>query len=137
MDSEFVGSDIGPFECKQQKPYASPSDNKFSISTNGWWLQFLPHYFNELYYILFQYGLVLEELKRTQIKFAPVFFAPFLYPFMWHFSLEVVIRAGKDPRQRRINWQILKYCLSAPLLFSDNIVVKARKKTDDENRPGQ
>jgi len=94
-------------------------------------------HFYELYYLLFHYGFVVEELKRTQVKFAPVFFAPFLYPFMWLFSLEAVIRAEKDPRQRRINWQILRYFFSAPLLFSDNIVVKARKKIDDENRPGQ
>ncbi len=94
-------------------------------------------HFYELYYLLFHYGFVVEELKRTQVKFAPVFFAPFLYPFMWLFSLEAVIRAEKDPRQRLINWQILKYFFSVPLLFSDNIVVKARKKTDDENRPGQ
>ncbi len=94
-------------------------------------------HFYELYYLLFHYGFVVEELKTTQVKFAPVFFAIFLYPFMWLFSLEAVIHAEKDPHQRQINWQILKYFFSAPLLFSDNIVVKARKKTDDENRPGQ
>jgi hypothetical protein len=62
---------------------------------------------------------------------------PLLYLFMWLFSLEAVIRAEKDPCQRRIHWQILKYFFSGPLLFSNNIVVKARKITDDENRPGQ
>jgi hypothetical protein len=31
--------------------------------------------------------------------------------------------------QRKYNWQILKYFFSRPLLFSDNIVVKARKRT--------
>lgn len=56
---------------------------------------------------------------------------------MWLFSLEAVIRAEKDPRQRQINWQVLKFIFSSLLPFSDNIVVKARKKTDHENRPGQ
>ena len=55
---------------------------------------------------------------------------------MWLFSLEAVIRAEKDPKQKRTNWQILKYFFGGPLLFSDNIVVKARKKTADEDRSG-
>ncbi len=93
-------------------------------------------HFYELYYLLFHYGFVVEELKTTRIKFAPVFFSIFLYPFMWLFSLEAVIRAEKDPKQKRINWQILKYFFGGPLLFSDNIVVKARKKTADEDRSG-
>ena len=93
-------------------------------------------HFYELYYLLFHYGFEIEELRKTKVKFAPVFFTPFLYPLMWLFSLEAVIHAEKDPVQRRINWQILKYLFSPSLLFSDNIVVKARKKANDENRAG-
>lgn len=85
-------------------------------------------HFYELYYLLFHYGFEIVELRKTKVKFASVFFAPFLYPLMWLFSLEAVIRAEKDAIQRGYNWQILKYLLSPPLLFSDNIVVKARKK---------
>jgi len=70
------------------------------------------------------------------VKFGPVFFAPFLYPFMWLFSLNAVIHAEKDPVQRRLNWKVLKYFFSMPLLLSDNIVVKARKRKNDENRSG-
>lgn len=92
-------------------------------------------HFYELYYLLFHYGFEVEELRRTKVKFAPVFFMPFLYPFMWLFSLEAVIRAEKDRLQRRLNWKILKYLFSFPLLLSDNIVVKASKKTEHENRP--
>ena len=55
------------------------------------------------------------------------FFAILFYPLMWVFSLEAVIRAEKDPVQRGYNWQILRWLFSAPLLLSDNIVVKARK----------
>ena len=84
-------------------------------------------HFYELYYLLFHYGFEIEELRRTKVKFAPVFFTLLLYPFMWLASLEAVIRAEKDAIQRRINWQVLRYLFSAPLLFSDNIVVKARK----------
>lgn len=93
-------------------------------------------HFYELYYVLFHYDFEIEELRATKVKFATLFFTPFLYPFMWLFSLEAVIRAEKDPLQRRINWQVLKYFFSPALLFSDNIVVKARKKTGHENRPG-
>jgi SAM-dependent methyltransferase len=93
-------------------------------------------HFYELYYLLFHAGFEIDELKRTRVKFAPVFFTIVLYPFMWLFSLEAVIRAEKDPLQRRINWRVLKYFFNPALLFSDNIVLKARKKPGNENRPG-
>lgn len=93
-------------------------------------------HFYELYYLLFHYGFEVEELRKTRVKFAPVFFGVLLYPFMWLFSLEAVIRAEKDPVQRRLNWRVLRHLFSPALLFSDNIVVKARKKSDDENCVG-
>lgn len=96
---------------------------------------YLVHFY-ELYYLLFHYGFEIVELRKTKVKFAPVFFTPILYPFMWIFSLEAVIRAEKDPVQRGYNWQILKYLFSPALLFSDNIVVKARKKKAHEGRSG-
>jgi len=92
-------------------------------------------HFYELYYLLFHSGFEVEELRKTRVKFAPVFFIVFLYPLMWLFSLEAVIRAEKDPVQRRTNWQILRYLFSPALLLSDNIVVKARKKVHHEDRP--
>lgn len=88
---------------------------------------YLVHFY-ELYYLLFHYGFEIVELRKTKVKFAPVFFAVLLYPLMWLFSLEAVIRAEKDPVQRSYNWQILRYLFNPALLFSDNIVVKARKK---------
>lgn len=91
-------------------------------------------HFYELYYLLFHYGFEVEKLRKTKVKFAPVFFGVLLYPFMWLFSLEAVIRAEKDPVQRQLNWEILGYLFSPALLFSDNVVVKARKKSDYENR---
>jgi hypothetical protein len=48
----------------------------------------------------------------------------FFYPLMWLFGLEAVIRAERDPLQRRYSWQILRWL---PLLLSDNIGIKARK----------
>lgn len=92
-------------------------------------------HFYELYYLLFHYGFEIEDLRRSKVKFAPVFFAIFLYPFMWLFSLEAVIRAEKDSIQRGYNWQILKFLFSPALLFSDNIVVKARKKERQPTQP--
>lgn len=92
-------------------------------------------HFYELYYLLFHYDFEVEELRWTKVKLAPLFFTPLLYPFMWFFSLNTVIRAEKDPVQRRLNWKILKYFFSMPLLLSDNIVVKARKRNGHEDRP--
>lgn len=91
-------------------------------------------HFYELYYLLFHYGFEIEALRKTKVKFAPVFFTLLFYPLMWIFSLEALIRAEKDPVQRRMNWKILKFLFSSPILLSDNIVVKARKQTDYENR---
>ncbi|HEY7168091.1 MAG TPA: class I SAM-dependent methyltransferase [Candidatus Binatia bacterium] len=83
--------------------------------------------FYELYYLLFHSGCEVEELGRTRIKFASRFFLPFVYPFMWLFSLFAVIQPEKDPVQRKLNWQILGFLFDPALLLSDNIVVKARK----------
>lgn len=91
-------------------------------------------HFYELYYLLFHYGFELVELRKTRVKFAQVFFTGLLYPFMRLFSMETVIRAEKDPVQRRHNRQILKYMFHPALLLSDNIVVMARKIEADENR---
>ncbi|MGH7928074.1 MAG: class I SAM-dependent methyltransferase [Candidatus Binatia bacterium] len=84
-------------------------------------------HFYELYYLFFHYGFEVRELRKTKIKFAPVFFTILLYPLMCLFSLEAVIRAEKDPVQRGYNWHLLKWLFSWPLLLSDNIVVKAKR----------
>lgn len=90
-------------------------------------------HFYELYYLLFHYGFKIEELRKTQVKFAAIFFTPFLYPLMWLFSLVAVIHAEKDAVQRRENWRILKYLFRPALLLSDNFVVKAKKAKHTEN----
>jgi len=46
---------------------------------------------------------------------------------MWLFSFFAVIHSEKDPVQRKLNWQILRFLFNPALLLSDNIVVKARK----------
>jgi SAM-dependent methyltransferase len=91
-------------------------------------------HFYELYYLLFHCGFEIQELKKTRIKFASLFFGILLYPFFWLFSLEAIIRAEKDPLQKRYNWQILRLFMSTPLLLSDNIVVRARKKVGKNER---
>ncbi|OGQ78041.1 MAG: hypothetical protein A3F90_15015 [Deltaproteobacteria bacterium RIFCSPLOWO2_12_FULL_60_19] len=83
--------------------------------------------FYELYYLLFHSGFEIRQLERTRIKPGQIVFLLFLSPWMWLLSLEAVIHAEKDPVQRRLNWQVLKYLFSWPLLLSDNIVVKAKK----------
>ncbi|MGH7816740.1 MAG: class I SAM-dependent methyltransferase [Candidatus Binatia bacterium] len=93
-------------------------------------------HFYELYYLLFHYGFEIIELRKTRVKFAARFFACLFWLFMWFFSLITVIRAEKDPRQRRYNWQILSYFFNPALLLSDNIVVKAKKLSAGEDRLG-
>ena len=93
-------------------------------------------HFYELYYLLFQYGIEIVEIRKTQVKFPARFFTGILWPFMWFFSFITVIPAEKDPRQRRYYWEILSYLLDPALLLSDNIVVKARKLGADENSLG-
>lgn len=85
-------------------------------------------HFYELYYLLYHYNFQIDELRGSKVKFAPVFFGILFYPLMWLFSLAAVIHPEKDPVQRRYNWEILRRFFSPALLFSDNIVVKARKK---------
>ena len=84
-------------------------------------------HFYELYYLLFHYGFEVAGLAKTRVKFATRLFMIMFWPFMWLFSFITVIRAEKDPVQRRYNWQILSYLFHPALLLSDNIVVKARK----------
>ena len=93
-------------------------------------------HFYELYYLLFHYGFEIIELRKTRVKFAARFFTCLFWPFMWFFSLITVIRAEKDPVQRRHNWQILSYLFNPALLLSDNIVVKAKKLSAGEDRLG-
>src|SRR5882724_10451494 len=84
-------------------------------------------HFYELYYLLFHYGFEVTALRKTRVKIAARFFTFLFWPLMWAFSFVAVIRAEKDPVQRRYNWQILKYFFDPALLLSDNIVVKAKK----------
>lgn len=91
-------------------------------------------HFYELYYLLFHYGFEVVELRKSRVKSAPLFFAVLLYPLMWLFSLETIIRAEKDPTQRRQNWRILKLMFHPALLLSDNIIVVAKRTDDNENR---
>ena len=93
-------------------------------------------HFYELYYLLFHYGFEVVELRRTRVKFAARFFTVLFWPFMWLFSWISVIRAEKDPRQRAYNWQILSHLFDPALLLSDNMIVKAKRMSAGENRPG-
>jgi len=96
---------------------------------------YLLHFYG-LYYLPFDYRFEIVELRKTQVKFPARFFTGILWPCMWFFNFITVIRAEKDPRQRRYNWEILSYLFDPALLRSDNIVVKARKLGADENRLG-
>jgi hypothetical protein len=88
--------------------------------------------FYELYYLLFHYGFEIIEFEKTRVKFAARFFCFILCPFMWLCSFFAVIRPEKDPIQRRYNWQVLSYLFDPAVLLSDNLVLKARKLTNND-----
>jgi SAM-dependent methyltransferase len=97
---------------------------------------YLMHFY-EIYYLLFHHGFEITELRRTRIKIASRLFVFPLWPLMRICSLVAVIRAEKDPVQRRCNWQILSFFFDPALLLSDNIVGLAQKKSaSSENRAG-
>jgi 2-polyprenyl-3-methyl-5-hydroxy-6-metoxy-1,4-benzoquinol methylase len=86
-------------------------------------------HFYELYYLLTHSGFEIEKLERTRVKLASLFFLVWLYPLMWLCSFVAVIVGEKDPVQRRLNWEVLRHLFSAPLLLSDNLALKARKRS--------
>lgn len=93
-------------------------------------------HFYELYYLLFHHGFTVSEPRRARAKFASRFFMYLLWPLMWLFCLLSVVYAEKDPVQRAYNRQIHSYRSHPAILLSNNILVKARKIINGENRPG-
>lgn len=93
-------------------------------------------HFYELYYLLFHYGFTVSELRRTRVKFPSRIFVFFLWPLMRVFSFFAMVRAEKDPVQRSYNRQIMAFMFHPAILLSNNIVVKATKISNVENRPG-
>ena len=93
-------------------------------------------HFYELYYLLFHYGFTVSELRRTRVKFPSRFLLFLLWPLLRVFSELAIVYAEKDPVQRADNRQILSFMLDPAILLSNNIVVKARKTVNRENRPG-
>jgi SAM-dependent methyltransferase len=85
-------------------------------------------HFYELHYLLFHSGMDVEALGATRVKSASAIFGLALLPWIWFFSQFAVILAEKDPVQRAENRRILRWMLHPALLFSDNLVVKARKR---------
>jgi len=93
-------------------------------------------HFYELYYLLFHYGFTVSELRQTRVKLPSRFLRFLLWPLLWVFSVLAIVYAEKDPVQRGYNRQILSFMLDPAILLSNNIVVKARKTANGENRPG-
>lgn len=81
----------------------------------------------ESYYFQFRSDLVIERLSKSRVKFVPLFFLPFRYPWMLLLSVIAVISARKDSVQRGYNWEILRYLFSSAVSLFDNIAVNARK----------
>ena len=93
-------------------------------------------HFYELFYLLFQYGFTVSEPRRTRVKFPSRFFLIFLWSLMRAFSVFTIVCAEKDPLQRGYNRQIMSFIFHPAILLSTNIVVKATKISNGENRPG-
>jgi SAM-dependent methyltransferase len=89
-------------------------------------------HFYELYYLLFHCNFEIAAISATRRKFASLFFGCLLYPLMRLFSVFAVIWPEKDSIQRKINWKVLSFFFTPALLFSDNVVVKARIKKDSQ-----
>ncbi len=81
---------------------------------------------NDLHWIAWGAGLRMEALGRSKRKLRSIIFAPILYPFIVGFSWMLYGRV-KDPAQRQINRDLLRFMTSASLLMDENIVMRFRK----------
>jgi len=91
-------------------------------------------HFYELYYLLFHYEFEIVQLRKTRVKPGVRLFSWLCWPFMRLLSWVAVIHAEKDAIQRKHNRQVLSYLFHPALLLSDNLVVKAQKKSSLEDR---
>ena len=93
-------------------------------------------HFYELYYLLFHSGFTVSELRRTRVKIPSRVFLFLFWPLLRICSLFAIVYAEKDPLQRLDNRRIMSFMFHPAILLSNNIVVKATKITNSENRPG-
>jgi SAM-dependent methyltransferase len=82
---------------------------------------------NDLHWIAWGVGLRMDGLGRSRRKPRSRIFAPLLYPFIAGFSWMLYVRGVKDPEQRRINRELLRFMTSSSLLMDENIIMRFRK----------
>jgi hypothetical protein len=82
---------------------------------------------NDLHWIAWGCGLRMDALGRSRRKLRSRIFAPLLYPFIAGFSWMLYVRGVKDPEQRKINRELLRFMTSTSLLMDENIVMRFRK----------
>ncbi len=88
---------------------------------------------NDLHWIAWGAGLRMERLGRSRRKLRSRIFAPILWPLIAGFSRMLYGRA-KEPAQRRINRELLRFMTSASLLMDENIIMRFRKVDDSGSR---
>ena len=92
---------------------------------------------NDLHWIAWGVGLRMDALGRSRRKLRSQLFAPILYPFIAGFSWLLYGRGVKDPEQRQINRELLRFMTSASLLLDENIIMRFRKVETAANDPAQ
>ena len=69
----------------------------------------------------------MDALGRSRRKPRSRILAPLFYPFIAGFSWMLYVRGVKDPEQRRINRELLRFMTSSSLLMDENIIMRFRK----------
>jgi SAM-dependent methyltransferase len=82
---------------------------------------------NDLHWIAWGAGLRMESLGRSKRKLRSRIFAPIFFPFIAGFSWMLYVRGVKDPVQRGINRELLRFMTSSSLLMDENIIMRFRK----------
>jgi len=88
---------------------------------------------NDLHWIAWGAGLRMERLGRSRRKLRSRIFAPILWPLIAGFSWTLYGRA-KEPAQRKINRELLRFMTSASLLMDENIIMRFRKVDGSDSR---
>lgn len=83
--------------------------------------------FPALRYMLHRSGVVIEKIAANRMKLVSLAYG-LLVPFVFLTTAWVYEREEKDPRQRARNHEIMKQAFSAPVLFGETIILKARRR---------
>src|SRR5215469_1347305 len=81
---------------------------------------------NDLHWIAWGAGLRMDAIGRSRRKMRSRILAPIFWPFIAVFSW-ILYGRTRDPGQRAINRELLRFMTSASLLMDENIIMRFRK----------